>query len=118
MTKKPHGHGRVTRLWFALETWVRWTAGVVGALAVLVTTGYTLDGRYAKDVELVQLSQQVQRGQLRADYQRLRYEETYLRSIPERERRQPTEWERARLQEVQEQIEEVRRDLERLGGRP
>ena len=101
--------------WLApLSRRVKVAGGVVGGIAAMVAAAYGLDSHWAKAVELAQLAGQVERGQLKSDYRALRQEETALQSIPERERRALTSWERQRLQEIQQQKQEIERDLRRI----
>ena len=84
----------------------------LGVLAFIVGLAFTLDARFAKAVDLAQLASDVYHGQLKSDRRALRAEETTLRSIPEREKRSLTQYEQQRLQEVQEELRAVDRDLE------
>lgn len=96
----------------SLTRWLTTWQAAAAALVFIVGTAFAIDTRYVKDGEFQTLAMDVKQGRLTSDRRALRQEETQLQSIPEREKRGLTQFEKDRLKEVQEQLQDVKRDME------
>lgn len=97
---------------------VSWWQKTLAAVLVILSTAFGVHAYFAKEADLAALAADVEEGRLQFRQQLLKQERTKLRSIPEAERRQPTSYERERLEEVERELRDTERRLrDRRPGR-
>lgn len=90
---------------------VSWWQKTVTAIVVILTAAFGIHSYFAKEADLVALAGDVEEGRLQFRQQLLKQERTKLKSIPEAEKRQPTSYEKERLEEVDRELKETERRL-------
>jgi len=108
--KKRAGRDRWSATAKLLDNWKR----IALALGVFLASAFGVDRYYAHQSDLEAIAEDISTERVLNRYDALRREQAALRSIPEKERRALTSAEKARLDEISDQINRLQPIVERL----